>query len=40
MRDIICYLSFSVWLISLSMIVSSYTHVGASGISSSFFRAE
>ena len=32
--DIMWYLSFSVWLTSLSMIISRYSHVAANGISS------
>ena len=38
-RDIIWYLSFSVWLTSLSMIISSFIHVAANGIISFFFMA-
>ena len=34
------YLSFSFWLTSLSMIISSCIHVAASGIISFFFMAE
>ena len=37
---IIWYLSFSVWLTSLSMMISRSTHVAANGIISFFFMAE
>ena len=36
-RDIIQYLSFSLWLTSLSMIISRSLHVAANGITSSFY---
>jgi len=38
--DIIWYLSFSVWLTLLSMVISKFIHVAASGIISLFFTAE
>ena len=33
-------LSFSLWLTSLNMIISSFLHVAANGITSFFFMAE
>ena len=36
----ICYLSFSYWLISLSMIISGSIHVVANGVNLIFFVAE
>ena len=40
MSDITWYLSFSFWLMSLSMIISSCVHVAASGIISFFLMVE
>ena len=39
-RDVICYFSFSVWLLSLNMIISRSIHDAANGIISFFLMAE
>ena len=40
MSDIIWYLSFSVWLTLLSMLISTSTHVAANDIISFFFMVQ
>jgi hypothetical protein len=40
MRENMCYLSFSVWFISLNMMISSYIHFPEHDIISFLFMAE